>query len=177
MQVAELIDKPKTIFEESYNGDLDYTSYRLILERFYQNMVDHIINGGSYDMGWAGKIYVRKVLRSKHTAKPLNKSINWGVTSTLMKRGHKMLVFYDDEFFLQIYWTKGSDKYKHPALKYYSFQPTANSSSSYLRSRPHYCKLGFRGRMSQYNRENVFAHYRYETWHRPKGAKRFIKCI
>ncbi len=150
----------KHLYEEHYinnvESPLNYTVFRLIMERFYGILTEKIIQGGVYKMGHRlGDIRIRKIdykLRFNKDGKVKNPPIDWKATNELKAKGVNKWVFYESDYYLRWSWCKRHGKCTVPNQSAYSFTPTSDSKY----------QLGNKRRLAKANQANSLLHLNYE---------------
>ena len=155
---------------------IPYNLFRLIVERFFLNLSNKIIQGEVWKIGFKlGDIRIRKIDRKfvfDDEGNITNLKINWAESRKLEKEildkggktydkktgeGEKYLVYYDDPFYLRWSWLKSKCNVLNHTV--YSFTPTSDNPRIGLDNKK---RLGNKGKLVKANKENPNLHFRYE---------------
>lgn len=125
---------------------ISYKRYKAIIYSYFKEAKGYIIDGYALSLGHnLGRIAGRRVERNF-----ANKQVNWPVTEEMWrKKGErKGLVYYLDEDWIRISWTK-TNKVRNLFL--YKFRPAAGNIKG----------TGFRKEFTTANQKNPLLKYRY----------------
>lgn len=154
-------------YVKEHGNDVPYALYRLVIERFFQQVSDAIIQGEAMkmpdNMGWIKiRKYDRVVKLDKH-GNITNPAINWAATNKLKKEeGVNKWVLYTDPYYLRWTWVKGRSKCRVKNHTVYSFKPTSDNPHAKNSKGETYRKRGNKGKLVIANQENPMLHLEYQ---------------